>query len=319
MDGYTTPEWGAYQELSLHRVMLLDRVRTDAYRAAIERGVRPGDVVLDIGAGTGILSILAARAGASTVYAVERTRIHEFAQDLVEDNELEARVRVIHSDIESVTLPEPVDVIVSEWMGGIGVDENLLAPVLQARDRWLKPGGRMIPARVAGWLAPAHDREQDDEMRFWASGHYGVDLGLVADCTTQEHLWNRNVAPADLLAEPQRMWDLDAHSLPLAQAEKDFTARLTFVTRRPGRFNGLAAWFDADLGGVRLTNAPDAPDTHWGRFVFPLDDTVEVDAGTRIETEHSCDPAGPGYTHHRWAVRIGDGNWQYHDTRGAVI
>ena len=125
--------------------MICDRVRTEAFRRAIGTVVRPGDVVLDVGAGTGILSLFAAKAGAARVYAVERTTVAVLAQELAAANGVAEIVQVIHGDVMDIELPERVDVIVSEWLGGFGIDEGMLVPVIAARDRWLKPGGVMIP------------------------------------------------------------------------------------------------------------------------------------------------------------------------------
>jgi predicted RNA methylase len=130
-----------YTEFEVHRTMIRDRVRTAAFRRAINSVVRPGDIVLDVGAGSGILSVFAARAGAAAVYAVERTSIAVLAEQLAAANEVAEIVKVIHGDVIDIELPEPVDVIVSEWLGGFGIDEGILAPIIAARDRWLKPGG----------------------------------------------------------------------------------------------------------------------------------------------------------------------------------
>jgi predicted RNA methylase len=128
--------------------MIRDRVRTEAFRRAIESVVRPGDVVLDVGAGSGILSLFAARAGAACVYAVERTTVAAVAQGLAAANGVAEIVQVFHGDVREIELPGRVDVIVSEWLGGFGIDEGMLGPVIAARDRWLKPGGVMIPRLV---------------------------------------------------------------------------------------------------------------------------------------------------------------------------
>ena len=117
------------------------------------RSVRPGDIVLDVGAGSGILSVFAARAGAARVYAVEETSIAVLAQDLVAANGVAEIVHVIQGDVLDIDLPERVDVVVSEWLGGFGIDEGMLVPVITARDRWLKPGGVMIPHSVTAWAA----------------------------------------------------------------------------------------------------------------------------------------------------------------------
>ena len=133
-----------YAEFEVHRTMIRDRVRTEAFKRAIESVVRPGDIVLDVGAGSGILSLFAARAGAARVYAVEQTTIAVLAQELAVANGVDEIVHVIQGDASEVEPPERVDVIVSEWLGGFGIDEGLLVPVIAARDRWLKPGGAMI-------------------------------------------------------------------------------------------------------------------------------------------------------------------------------
>ena len=130
-----------YAEIAVHRTMICDRVRTEAFRRAIDSMVRPGDIVLDVGAGSGILSMFAARAGAARVYAVERTTVAVLAQELAAANGVAEIVQVIHGDVMDVELPERVDLIVSEWLGGFGIDEGMLVPVIAARDRWLKPGG----------------------------------------------------------------------------------------------------------------------------------------------------------------------------------
>ncbi|HEX5878722.1 MAG TPA: 50S ribosomal protein L11 methyltransferase, partial [Actinomycetota bacterium] len=110
-----------YAEIAVHRTMICDRVRTEAFRRAIDSVVRPGDVVLDVGAGSGILSMFAARAGAARVYAVERTTVAVLAQQLAASNGLDEIVHVIQGDILDVDPPERVDVVVSEWLGGFGI------------------------------------------------------------------------------------------------------------------------------------------------------------------------------------------------------
>jgi SAM-dependent methyltransferase len=305
-----------YQQLSLHRWMLRDHVRNEAYRRAIAEVVKQGDIVLDMGAGTGILSLLAVTAGARRVYAVERTRIAEVARRMVKKNGAEDRVRIIEEDMETVVLPEKVDVIVSEWLGGFGVDENLLAPLLMTRDRWLKPSGKILPERVTAWLAPAWDGELDEYMRFWRSRPHGIDMSAVADNTAQELLLCRNhIRDEDLLADPRQMWTTDVYACPAEEADRPFQASLTFSASRDGKLSGLATWFQADFfGGHTLTNAPGTPETHWGRYVFPLDRTVKVDKGTTIEVDFACYPSVPGCCEMGWSVKVGNRPLEHHDT-----
>ena len=166
-----------YCNLRGHESMLRDSVRCEAFRRAIIDTVTPGCAVLDIGAGTGILSLFAAQAGARVVYAVEQTHIAEFAQRIVSENGFGDRINVLQNDMETLELPEKVDVIVSEWLGGYGVDENLLPVVVLARDRWLKPGGRLIPETVTSWIVPAYDELLQQDVDFWSSEPYGIRNG----------------------------------------------------------------------------------------------------------------------------------------------
>ena len=175
-----------YAEIEVHRSMICDRVRTDAFRRAIDSVVRPGDIVLDVGAGTGNLSLFAARAGAARVYAVERTTVAVMAQELAAANGFEEIVRVIHGDVMDVELPERVDVIVSEWLGGFGIDEGMLVPVIAARDRWLKPGGVMVPCSVTAWAGLVHDRYLGETLGFLRDNPYGLRLDGLVEMTINE-------------------------------------------------------------------------------------------------------------------------------------
>jgi SAM-dependent methyltransferase len=304
-----------YAELSLHRWMLRDLERNEAYRRAIAHVVKPGDVVLDVGAGTGILSIFAAAAGARRVYAVERTTIADVARQLIESNGYSACIEVLQSDLEEVTLPEKVDVIISEWMGGFGVDENMLAPVVMARDRWLRPGGKMVPGRVTAMLAPAHLPEFDEAIAHWLSRPHGVDLSLIARLTTQE-TFHTQMHPESLVALLQMMWSHDPLTCSLEVADQSFTTKLTFEATRPATLSGLLAWFVADMGdGTTLTNAVGDPDTHWGRSLFPLDRPIALAAGMKVDVELQCDPSLPGSCEFGWTVKVGDGRPEAHETR----
>jgi predicted RNA methylase len=147
--------FSAYADVAVHQIMLQDQARNEAYWAAL-RAHAKGKVVLDVGSGTGFLSILAARAGAAHVYAVEASAMAEISKDIIEDNMLSDAITVIAGRIEDVSLPCMVDIIVSEWMGFYLVHESMMRSVLIARDRFLKPGGVMIPESAEILCAPAN-------------------------------------------------------------------------------------------------------------------------------------------------------------------
>src|SRR6266496_1655046 len=205
-----------YAEFETHRMMIRDRIRTEAFQRALEAVVQPGDVVLDVGAGTGILSLLAARAGAAKVYAVEQTSIASLARRLIASNGFSDIVEVIPSDLVDVEPPEQVDVLVSEWLGGFGIDEGLLEPVLIARDRWLKPEGVMIPAAVVAWTALVEDSYLAETLSFLRAGAYGLNLNSLVEVTVDEVFYSspeRHLTDGDLRSAAVELWTTDARRI----------------------------------------------------------------------------------------------------------
>jgi type I protein arginine methyltransferase len=306
-----------YAELEVHRTMIRDRVRTEAFRRAIESVVRPGDVVLDVGAGSGILSLFAARAGAARVYAVERTTVAALAQRLAAANGVAEVVQVFHGDVMEVKLPGRVDVIVSEWLGGFGIDEGMLVPVIAARDRWLKPGGVMIPRLVTAWTALVEDRYSGDMVGFLRDNPYGFKLDDLAEMTVNEIFYSgtfRHLAAGDRRSEPGRLWTTDAESIPLEQAQAPHEAETPLPVSDHGMANALALWFSAELApGISLSVGPGDPPTHWGMTTAPLRWPVELTPGMVVRARVRTAAARPAGTWTSWAVALPGAGWEEHD------
>jgi protein arginine N-methyltransferase 1 len=306
-----------YSDLDMHRTMLRDRPRCEAFRRALEQVVRPGDVVLDVGAGSGILSFFAAKAGAAKVYAVERAPVAALARRLAEANGLAARIEVLETDVDSVELPGDVDVIVSEWLGTFGINENFLQPVVAARDRWLKSGGAMVPAEVTTWAALAWDTEVGEVLDFFASAPYGLDLGPIARQSHDELFCLRGkLLPEDLRSLPVALWTTDAYTVAAEEAVGPFEAEARLDVVEAGTANALALWFVAELApAVVLGSGPGDPPTHWGRMICPLREPLALEPGTDVAVRVRTEPGTSGWTWTQWAVRIGEGAWQEHDQR----
>jgi SAM-dependent methyltransferase len=293
-DGHRAP-------LSYHAGLLLDPHRMDAFERAIRIRVHPGDVVLDLGCGTGILAMLAARRGAR-VHAVETMEVAELARALVHANRLDDRVTVHHADIRTLPPIEPVDLVISDYLGAFLVDD-LMLPAVEAAARWLKPGGAFCPSHVQLSLAPADVAVR--ELEVWQAPFYGVDLSAAyLPSLGQAH--RVDVGPAVLLA-PGAAYHAHAPPAPLGRC--DHTLR--FAIARAGVLRGLLGWFDATLApSVVLSTAPGIQ-THWGQYLFPIA-PVGVAAGDTLEVRLALDePAGDLAWHwsgtvHRGSTRLAD-------------
>jgi SAM-dependent methyltransferase len=301
-----------YDDIAVHRRLVADDVRTGAFHDSIMATVRPGDVVLDVGAGSGILSLFAARAGAARVYAVERAPgAVALARRLVDENRVGGIIRVVPGAAERVLLPERVDVLVSEWLGVFGVDENMLGGVLAARDRWLKRGGVMIPGAVTAWIAPVAHPAGEEAIEFRTRA-YALDLTPLAPFPLDEGVWLAGGATPDhLCAPPQPMWVTDPATMPARETRTPYVAEHAFRLERDG-VNGLVVWFSALMPGAgELTNAPGAPPTHWSQFLFPLATAHALAPGDELRVRFECIPAGAYGSHYRWSAP----GRELHDTR----
>jgi len=261
-----------YGELAVHRQMVSDRWRTGAFARAITEVVQKGDVVLDVGTGTGILAMLAARAGAKRVYAVDQSDIAKSAASLVKANGLEEVVRVVQGPAGEIQIEEPVDVLVSEWLGNFAFVEAMLDDVLAARDAHLAKGGRMLPSRVEAMLAPIDDPVLfvHDGPGFWRDPVQGLDFSqLEAKELAQGRAVQLQVAPAALLSAGRALASLD---LATARVDSQWqSGRLEFPVRRDGVLNGFVGWFEAQLSPSELLDTgPSKPETHWSQTYLPF-------------------------------------------------
>jgi len=247
----------SYEDIGTHELMLRDHPRMEAYRDAIMRNseAMQGKTVLDVGCGTGILSMMAAKAGAKVVYAVEASSMAAHAKHLVEYNGLSDIVTVLHARMEDVDLPEKVDVIISEWMGFYLVHESMLNSVLDARDRWMKEGGLMLPSHATIYACPVSmDQYRQDKVDFWADV-CGLDLtpfGQKVAAASSAPLVQL-IEGGQLLAEPAVVASFDCGNVTVADLAS-IANTLSFKISSPGRLAGIALWFDC-LFDVRSSSS----------------------------------------------------------------
>jgi SAM-dependent methyltransferase len=261
-------------------LMLQDEHRMRAFDAGIAATCR-GKVVLDVGAGSGVLSVFAARAGASRVYAVEGSAAAAaVARSLVAAANLTSVVTVLHAVAEDVRLPEQVDVLVSEWMGYMLFEEGMVDTVLRMRDRWLKPGGLMLPGHArlfAGLAAPGLPEPPGDLQPQRMPDHFIADMRQKYDLD-----FSHPPAPPD---QPRTRWingelNEDALCGPPVEIARFDMLRLEVADLMELRMEGelpgcpdapaLAVWFDVALAaGVNLTTGPGSQ-SHWHQTLFWL-------------------------------------------------
>lgn len=261
-----------YGDLELQRRMVSDRWRTDAFAKAIAEAVRPGDVVLDVGTGTGILAMLAAKAGAKRVYGVDASEVAQTAANLVKANGLGETVKILRGPAQELKLDEPVDLIISEWLGHMAFVENMLDDVLSARDANLVEGGRMLPSRVDVRVAPVDDPYLyfRDGPGAWRNPVHGLDLSSLEDLELRQgRATQLRVDPSSLLSESSSISYVD---LARVSSEGPYgTSGHEFTMKRDGILSGFVGWFIAELSEhVVLDTGPNEPETHWSQTWFPF-------------------------------------------------
>ncbi|KAI0823963.1 S-adenosyl-L-methionine-dependent methyltransferase [Trametes gibbosa] len=238
----------SYAENDIHSVMIQDKVRTATYAKFILSNPElfRDAVVLDVGCGTGILSLFAAKAGAKRVFAIDASDIAEKAAQIVKDNELNSVITVIRGKVEDIKLPDGydrVDIIISEWMGYALLYESMLDSVLHARDRFLRTGGVMAPSQCRMMFALCEAGELFKErIGFW-SDIYGFDLSAMAKNVYNEAVVDI-VGPETLYSTPVVVKDLFLGRI--AQKQLDFSSTFTLVStaERRTKIHSFVLYFD---------------------------------------------------------------------------
>ena len=289
----------SFGELSHHEEMLSDTVRVGAYHQAIHGCVEPGDVVVDLGSGTGLLAFMASRAGAAKVYAVEHSDVIELSREIGRRNGI-TNVEFVQANSREFTPPEPVDVLLHEQMGDELFNENMLDNVIDLRDRVLVGGGRILPARFRLFMEPVTFRP---EMRVRRLTNIAlpddIDLSDLAgsavmghfDVARFEQYWARPGSVAAVVGEPEPVIEFDLTELDSSGSLLRHHT-IERVAAADVIVDGVCVWFDATFDdGTVLTTSPLMPNTSWGNRMYRLDREVSrgETLGLRIDMERLVD------------------------------
>lgn len=273
-----TEQFLAQQGYEHYYGMLSDKVRMQAYRDAIFKTVKAGDVVVDLGAGTGLLSIWAIQAGAEKVYAIEKTTAIELAKEIAAANNYLDKIVFLNENSMDVELPERANVLISETLGSFGIDENTLPFTIDARERFLHDDGVMLPKSLEIFVTPVDDEKTYEKIDFWR--HIpDINFSPAFDLFSKK-IMIESVNHEGLLSSPVSFGIIDLTTVSQSQ----FQLREYIPITKAGRIHGVAGWFNVVLcEGVEINTSPVHVQTHWKQAFFPLQEPVEVISGDVLD------------------------------------
>jgi type I protein arginine methyltransferase len=280
--------------------MIADRERFQAYSEALCNALRPNDVVLEIGCGPGLLALMAGRAGARKVYAIESEEIVHHARDLAIANGLADRVEFLHGDSRNLRIPEPANIIISDLRGSLPFFDHAVTAVEDARQRFLAPGGIMIPRRDLLKAAIVDATEYYSHLTSpWRGSASGIDLSRSLALVLNE-CYTTYFKTGQLLTEPRSWCVLDYQAGAAANAAGD----LCFQTVSAGTAHGVCMWFETELAdGIGFSTGPSDRRGVYGQRFFPWLQAVSVEAGQKIHVSLRADLVGDEYVW-QWETRI---------------
>ena len=286
--------------LGAYGSMIADRIRVDAYAAALRRTVREGSIVVEIGTGPGIFAVLACQLGASQVYAIEPAEIIQVAREVAVANSCADKIEFFEELSNRVTLPARADVVLSDLRGLLPLFQRHIPVIIDARRRFLAPGGTLIPRKDTLWAAIAEAPKPYGEVTDpWDRNPFGQNLS-PARLLAVNDVQKVRVSASQLLTG-YRLWS----TLDYASVEDhDVRGELEWTVERAGTGHGIVVWFDADLAeGVSFSNAPGAPETVYGSSFFPWTQAAALVPGQTVRVSLSAKLVENEYVW-RWTTRI---------------
>jgi precorrin-6B methylase 2 len=258
-----------------HRVMMADDRRVGALERAILEIVQPGDIVVDLGSGTGLLSMFALRAGAKRIYAIEGSDIFALAGDVFAANGVRSQTELIHARSECVALPEKADVLI----GYVGFDEGLLSSFVDARHRFLKPSARMIPQRIQVVAVPiTADADYERLVQFWSRDRNGFDYSRLRQYASQQR-YAIELNESQLLGQPVPIFDIDLETV----SDLFVKGEARFFIEESSIMHGLGTWCRIQLGPEQWLGFPPGRTPSWNHIFFPLREAQRVQPGDQID------------------------------------
>ena len=277
-----------YEFPSVHAGMLYDKERVGKYSAAIRQVVKEGDVVADIGTGTGLFAFLCLKAGARRVHAIERSSAISWAKRVADKNGFGERIVFHKEDSRDCELGEKVDVVVSELIGHIAFEEGMAESLFDAKERFLADDGIMIPESVELKVALVEENEVYPECVDCWETIEGIDFSAMREKAIKA-CYLTSLNSQNLLSEPKTFFRVDFNE----GKRLDLQGSHRFDVCRAGKINGIALWFEASLSpNIMLSSGPWAR-THWKQCFAPISipitvtdyDKISVDIDMKLRTK----------------------------------
>ncbi|CAJ1024422.1 Protein (DUF1698)/Tellurite resistance protein TehB [Leishmania shawi] len=288
----------SYSHYGIHMEMLKDYHRTTTYRDAIWRNAYmfKDKVVLDVGCGTGILSMFAARAGARKVIGIDCSNVAVQARQIVQDNGFSDIITIIQGKVEELDLDEKVDIIISEWMGYFLLYESMLNTVLYARDRWGASDVKILPSSANMYACGITDPQYvEQKFDIWNNVN-GLDFSYFKRLSYIEPLID-TVNPEQIITDIVPFFSFDINRV--TEAELSFTSTFTLEAKQGDFVHAISVHFDtpfyAGHDPVVLNTSPMVPPTHWRQTVLYMFHPLIMKRGEKANFTMKCAP-NPGNT-----------------------
>lgn len=287
--------FSSYDHYGIHEEMLKDTSRTLSYRLAMykNKDLFKDKIVLDVGCGTGILSMFAVKAGAKHVYSVDMSSIIEKAREIVDLNGFSDKITFMQGKLEDIQLPvDSVDIIVSEWMGYFLLYESMLDTVLYARDKYLVPGGHILPDKCNMYIAGIEDGNyKNDKIHYWEDV-YGFDYSPFIEIAMHEPLVD-TVENLALITTAHKFFEFDINTV--TKEELAFSRKFSLKATDADLCHAYIVYWDCVFPGSEKVVLPTGPMnkyTHWKQTVFYMDQVLDLKKGDVIEGEITSKPNG---------------------------
>jgi hypothetical protein len=281
--------------IEYHRTLIADRVRNQAFEAALRAVIKKGETtVADIGTGTGLLALMAAKLGAREVFLYETAEVAGVAAKVLKANRAR-NCHLIPCHSTEMVDPPKVDLVVSETLGNFAFEEHMIETLADAKKRFLKPRGIIIPRGLEQFVAPVVSDRIHKEFAAW--DETGFDLS-IARTMSLNNIYVRTLRANELLEA--KAWDsIDFGSDARSTRKGD----VSWTMKNGATVYGFALWWTAELTpGITLSTAPEAPRTHWEQLYFPLLEPIAAKGGDKIGVTLKSRTSQEGGTHVAWTA-----------------